>query len=104
MSYKKNILANFSDLYGWQTKIVDIDESPMMRERFGIQVTPTTLLIAKNGDWKTVAIGADALSTLVNNIDRTVRLLAGEINPEQWLTSPTQTNSLYDPNFTRGTR
>lgn len=91
-------LAAFADKYGWPIKEVDIGENPAAGNRFNVQVTPTTLIAAKQSkDWQTVAIGAETLSSMTNNVHQAVRLLKGEISPNQWLTAPNQTNSLYDP-------
>lgn len=97
---QRNVIQSFADQFGWPVKEVDIVDSPAAQARFDIRVTPTTLIASReSGDWQTVAIGADTLPSMVMNVDRAVRLLAGEIKPEQWLTAPNQTNSLYDPNF-----
>lgn len=92
-------LAAFADKYGWPVKEVDIQEKPEAANRFNVQVTPTTLIAGKQSkDWQTVAIGAETLTSMTNNVHQALRLLLGEISPNQWLTAPNQTNSLYDPN------
>lgn len=92
-------LAAFADKYGWPIKEVDIGEKPEAANRFNVQVTPTTLIAGKQSqDWQTVAIGAESLTSMTNNVHQAVRLLLGEISPNQWLTAPNQANSLYDPN------
>lgn len=97
---QRNVIQSFADQFGWPVKEVDIVESPAAQARFDIRVTPTTLVASREtGDWQTVAIGAETLPSMVMNVDRAVRLLAGEIEPEQWLTAPNQIKSLYDPNF-----
>ena len=97
---QRNVLANFSDLFGWKIKEVNIIENPQASARFGVQVTPTTLIASRvNGQWQTVAIGSETLPAIENNIHQAIRLLSGEIRPDQWLTAPTQEKSLYDPNF-----
>lgn len=97
---QRGIIANFVDHYGWPTKEVDILDHPAAAARFGVQVTPTTLLVAKNsGAWQTIEIGAGTLPTLKNNAFQAIRLLNAEISPSQWLTAPIQEGSLYDPAF-----
>lgn len=92
-------LAAFADKYGWPIKEVDIGDTPEAGNRFNVQVTPTTLIASRQSqDWQTVAIGAETLTSMTNNVHQAVRLLLGEISPNQWLTAPNQTNSLYDPN------
>lgn len=95
---QRNVIASFADAYGWPVKEVDITDVPAAQARFDVRVTPTTLVAAReSGQWQTVAIGAESAPTMLMNIDRAVRLMAGEISPEQWLTAPNQRNSLYDP-------
>src|SRR5690554_1985020 len=97
---QRNVIASFADRFGWPIKEVNIIESPEAGSRFDVRVTPTTLIASKkSGQWQTVAIGSETLPTLMNNVHQAARLLAGEIKPNQWLTAPNQTQSLYDPNF-----
>lgn len=97
---QRNILANFQDTYGWPIKEVNIIDNPEAQARFGVDVTPKTLIASREtGGWQTVAVGADTLSGVTNNVYQAIRLLTGEIKPEQWLTAPNQSNSLYDPSF-----
>lgn len=95
---QRNIMANFQDLFGWEIKEVDITKHPYAGARFGVNVTPTTLLISRETkDWQTIAIGAETLPALKTNSFQAIRLMEGEINPSQWLTAPNQAGSLYDP-------
>jgi len=95
---QRNIMANYQDLFGWEIKEVDIIKNPQASARFGVRVTPTTLLVSRDtGDWQTIAIGAESLPALKFNSFQAIRLIEGEIAPSQWLTAPNQANSLYDP-------
>jgi conjugal transfer pilus assembly protein TraF len=96
--FQRNVMAAFAERYGWRIKEVDIQANPMAKARFSVQVTPTTLIIGKQSqEWLPVSIGSDSLISLTRNVYQGIRLLSAEINPSQWLTAPTQTDSLYDP-------
>lgn len=97
----KNTLSLFNDKYGWSIKEVNIQQNHEAATRFGIYGTPTTILISKGqSNWLPIAQGAEPFTSLVKNASQGVRLLNGEITPEQWYTSDIQTDSYFDPEFT----
>lgn len=95
---QKNILAFFRDRYGWPVKEIDIEASPDLAARFDIRTTPTLLLIGRNrGEFIPVAAGVVSLDSLEQRLYRGVRLLAGEITPEEYSTYDFEKGGAYDP-------
>ena len=79
--------------YHWQVKRIDINENPQLEQRFGITITPSLLLIYKGSqDYIPVSSGVASMAEIEEKIYRGMRLLNGEITPEEY--------SLYE--FQRG--
>lgn len=97
----RNTLGLFQDKYGWGIKEYNIHDNIELVNRFNVYGTPTTILVRRNSDdWIPVAQGAEPFTNLVKNTSQGVRLLRGEITPEQWFTSDVQTDSYFDPSYT----
>lgn len=87
------ILEWFSKTTGWQVKEVNIQENPGFASKFNIETTPTIILIQKGKpDYFPVSAGVISSEEIEDKTYRAVRLLKGEITPEEY--------SLYD--FQRG--
>lgn len=86
---QQQILRFFTDRYGWQIKDIDIDENPGVAARFNIKITPALLLIGKDREqYIPVASGVVALEELERRLYRSIRLLSGQITPQEY--------SIYD--------
>ena len=95
---QSQILRFFTDRYGWQVKEIDIDGSPGMAARFGVQTTPTLLLIGKDKpDYIPVASGVVAMEELERSLYRSVRLLNGQISPQEFSVYDFQKGGGLDP-------
>jgi conjugal transfer pilus assembly protein TraF len=95
---QQQILRYFTDRYGWQIKEIDVDAKPEIAARFGIQTTPTLLLIAKNrSDYIPVASGVVALDELERSLYRSIRLLNGQITPQEYSVYDFQKGGGLDP-------
>lgn len=93
-----SILAYFKDKYGWQIKVVNIDQNINAAARFNITATPTILLITKGQDrYMTVASGVIALSELERQLYRAIRFLQGNTTSDQFLMYDFQKGSALDP-------
>ncbi len=80
---QSNILAFFQESYGWSIKKINI-ASPEA-SRFKIKVTPTLILIKKDSpEHITISRGVVSLETIKLKIYRGIRLLNGEITPENY--------------------
>lgn len=95
---QRQILRFFTDRYGWQVKEIDIDGAPGMAARFGIQTTPTLLLIGKDKpDYIPVASGVVAMEELERSLYRSVRILNGQISPQEYSVYDFQKGGGLDP-------
>lgn len=91
------IIQRFQDETGWQVALQDIDLKPDLGRRFGVEVTPTTMLIRRNSQQRMViASGIEAYPTLVQTAYQAVRLLSGDIRPEQFLTGAGEEGGFFD--------
>lgn len=83
---------------GWQVKTIDVNRQPALASKLNISVTPSVLLIRRGSDdYMPVAVGATAASDLEENIYRGVRLLRGEVTPQQFFMYEFDKGGLMDP-------
>ncbi len=83
------IIDWFTNATGWQVKRINIEENPGLAGRFGIEITPAMILIQKgNQNSFPVSNGLITAEEIEDKTYRAVRLLKGEITPEDF--------SLYD--------
>jgi conjugal transfer pilus assembly protein TraF len=91
------IVQRFQDETGWQVTLQDIDVKPDLGRRFGIEVTPTTMLIRRgSSQHMVIATGVEAYPNLVQTAYQAVRLLSGDIRPEQFLTGAGEEGGFFD--------
>ena len=81
------IIQRFQEETGWQVMRQDLDQKPELGTRFGVEVTPTTMVIAN---------GVEAFPTLIQTAYQAVKLLSGDIRPEQFLTGAGEENGFFD--------
>jgi len=88
-----SILSRFVEKYGWEIREIDIEREAAVSSVFGIETTPTLLLIYRGrADHITVSTGVASLAEIEEKLYRGIRLLKNEITPEEY--------SLYE--FQRG--
>ena len=91
------IVQRFQDEMGWQVTLMDIDRRPELGRRFGVEVTPTTMIIRRSSQQRMViANGVEAYPNLIQTAYQAVRLLSGDIRPEQFLTGAGEENGFFD--------
>lgn len=91
------IVKRFQDEMGWQVTLMDLDRRPDLGNRFGVEVTPTTMIIRRSSQQRmVVATGVEAFPTLTQMAYQAVRLLTGDIRPEQFMTGPGQEGGFFD--------
>lgn len=91
------IVQRFQDETGWQVTRIDLDQRPEMGARFGVEVTPTTMLIRRGSAQRMiVATGVEAYPNLAQMAYQAVRLLRGDIRPEQFMTGPGEDAGFFD--------
>ena len=91
------IVQRFQDEMGWQVSDMDLDRRPEVGARFGVDVTPTTMIIRRNSQQRMViASGVEAYPNLIQTAYQAVRLLSGDIRPEQFLTGAGEEDGFFD--------
>lgn len=91
------IVQRFQDEMGWQVRLMDLDRRPELGQRFGVEITPTTMVIRRSSPQRMViAAGVETYPNLSQMAYQAVRLLSGDIRPEQWLTAAGEENGFFD--------
>jgi len=91
------ILQRFQEETGWQVSRMDLDQRSDLAARFGVEVTPTTMVIRRNSAQRMViANGVEAYPNLIQTAYNAVRLLSGDIRPEQFLTGAGEEDGFFD--------
>jgi len=91
------IVQRFQEEMGWQVIAMDLDRRPDLGQRFGVEITPTTMVIRRGSQQRMViATGVEAYPNLAQTAYQAVRLLSGDIRPEQFLTGPGEEEGFFD--------
>lgn len=91
------LIQRFQEETGWQVSQMDIDRRPDLKSRFGVEVTPTTMVIRRNSVQRMViANGVEAYPNLIQTAYQAVKLLSGDIRPEQFLTGAGEEDGFFD--------
>ena len=91
------ILQRFTEQFGWQVTLVDIDQHPDVALRFGAEVTPMSIVIRRNSQQSmVVATGIEAFDTVAQNAYQVVRLLRGDIQATQFMNGPGEDHGFFD--------
>lgn len=91
------IVQRFQEDYGWQVIRQDLDAHPAFGSRFGVEVTPTTMVIRRDSAQRMViASGVEAYPNLSQMAYQAVRLLNGDIQPEQFMTGAGEEGGFFD--------
>lgn len=91
------IIQRFQEEMGWQVTLLDLDRRPEIKERFGVEITPTTMVIRRGSAQRMViATGIEAYPALAQMAYQAVRLLRGDIRPEQFMTGAGEEDGFFD--------
>ncbi|MFC3443901.1 conjugal transfer protein TraF [Sphingobium rhizovicinum] len=91
------IAQRFQEEYGWQVIRQDLDTHPELGQRFGVDVTPTIMVIKRDSAQRMViASGVEAYPNLSAMAYQAVRLLNGDIRPEQFMTGAGEEGGFFD--------
>jgi conjugal transfer pilus assembly protein TraF len=83
---------------GWKIKEVDIEDRPDIAATFNITVTPSLLLIKRGStDYLPMSYGVISYEELGEKIYAGVRLLNGEITPDQFNMRESERGGGFDP-------
>jgi conjugal transfer pilus assembly protein TraF len=67
---------------------LDLDKRPDLSARFGVEITPTMVIRRGSQQRMIIASGVEAYPNLAQMAYQAVRLLRGDIRPEQFMTGP----------------
>ncbi|MBE0574409.1 MAG: conjugal transfer protein TraF [Desulfuromonadales bacterium] len=82
---QEGILGYFRERFGWTIKPIDVDARPDLASRFGIQTTPALFLIQRgSNEFIPVTAGVASASEIETKLYRGIRLLRGEVSPENF--------------------
>lgn len=96
---QSKILDWFTKTTNWTVKTVNINENPGLAAKFNIETTPTIIIIQKgNQDYFPVSVGVISADEIEDKTYRAVRLLKGEITPEEYSLYDFQRGGSYDTN------
>lgn len=91
------IIQRFQEETGWQATLIELDRRPDVGQRFGVDVTPTTMVIRRGSQQRMIiAAGVEAYPNIEQMAYQAVRLLRGDIRPEQFLTGPGEDDGFFD--------
>ncbi|MCP3732706.1 conjugal transfer protein TraF [Sphingomonas sp. MG17] len=91
------IVQRFQEEMGWQVTLMDLDRRPDLAARYGVEITPTTMLIRRNSTQRmTVASGVETYPNLAQMTYQATRLLSDDIRPEQFMTGPGEDDGFFD--------
>jgi conjugal transfer pilus assembly protein TraF len=91
------IVERFREETGWQVTLMDLDKRPDLAQRYGVEVTPTTMVIRRNSKQRmTIATGVETYPNIAQMAYQAVRLLSGDIRPEQFLTGAGEEDGFFD--------
>ena len=91
------IAQRFQEDYGWQLIRQDLDTNPGIGARFGVEVTPTMMVIKRDSAQRMViATGVEAYPNLSQMAYQAVRLLNGDIQSEQFMTGAGEEGGFFD--------
>jgi conjugal transfer pilus assembly protein TraF len=95
-----NILKWFTSKTGWTVKPVNITQQPDMASRFGVEITPTLILIKKGeSDFMPVSAGIATSKEIEEQTYRAVRVLNGDVSPEEFTIRDYEKGGGYDVNY-----
>jgi len=95
---EEKILRFFHDSRGFEIKPVNILERPDLGAMFNVTITPTLILVQKgNEGFQPISYGVISLDELEYRVFSTIRLMEGQIQPEQYGVRDFERGGAYDP-------
>lgn len=97
-SAQDKILEHFIASRKWTVKPVNIREYPELAAKFNISITPSLILVKKGNDgYLPLSNGVISIEELSSRTYNGVRLLNGEITPEQYEMREYEKGGAFDP-------
>ena len=89
----------FINKYGWDMKPINYLIHTDISKQFGVKTVPTLILVYQNSsDYITASVGVITLSELEDQLYRSIRLLKGDISPQDYSLYDFQKGSAFDIN------
>lgn len=83
---QEKILQVYRNRTGWHIKPIDKDRMPALAAEFGVDFVPQVIMVRRGSkDWMPIAVGVESEANLEINVYRAIRLMRGEIAPQQFL-------------------
>jgi conjugal transfer pilus assembly protein TraF len=94
---QEKIIQYFESQYGWEIKRIDFTKEKGTADMLGVTIVPTILLVRK-GSAEAIPVSAGVISVaeMEEKIYRGVRLLAGEITPQEYSIYDFQKGGAFD--------
>jgi conjugal transfer pilus assembly protein TraF len=94
---QERIVRYFEERYGWEIKRIDLTQNAGLASMFTVTTVPTVILVYRRSqDPITVSAGVVSLEDMEERVYRGMRLLAGEISPEEYSLYEFQRGSAFD--------
>lgn len=91
-------ILKYAEADGIPVKVVDITRNPAVKERFGIEITPTIIVVdQKTGEYLPISAGVVTLDEIYTRTARAIRLLRGEDDPARYGIFDFQRGTSLDP-------
>lgn len=93
------VLTQFKQRHDWTIKYVDRHEYPVLAAKHNVEGTPTVIMISRDfpDRWMPISYGAVSVPEVEENTYRAIRMVKGEIKPQQFYTPGHQQGSGFDP-------
>ena len=94
---QEKILQFFEERYGWEIKRVNFTTEKGLADMFSVSMVPTLILVYKDSKSPiTVSAGVISLQELELSLYRAIRLLTGEISPQEYSIYDFQKGGAFD--------
>jgi len=81
------ILQWFRRIYGWDIESYDVTANKRIADFFGVTITPSLFIISrKTGNTMPISAGVITVDELSTRLYRSIRVLSGEVQPEEYNT------------------
>jgi conjugal transfer pilus assembly protein TraF len=95
---QRPVIDRFEATHGWIVKHVDIDEYRQLADRYGIEITPSVLMLVRDSNNAVpISTGVVTMPDLRERIMRAIRYVRGEIEPPQWFNNGNGSDNGKDP-------
>lgn len=92
---QRPIIERFKITHGWTVRYLDIDAHRPMAEQYGIDITPSVLMLARQHNSAIpISSGVVSIPDLEKRLMRAIRYVRGETEPAQWFNEEGVTDPL----------